>query len=480
MQYAGATKLDQPILKSLVLGLGRAGSAAAQLLHQLGHRVWIQDENQSESLARQAQRLQTLGIPVHLGQPFQLSPHPDQIIVSPGIRWDHPVLVQARQQGIPTLGEAELSWGSLQHLPWVGITGTNGKTTTTALVAALFEAAGQVAPACGNIGVALADIAVAVTQGSLQPDWVVAELSSYQLEASQSLGTGSIGLWTTLTPDHLERHHTLDNYAQIKARLLDRARHRVVNGDDPYLYTLRDRWPDTLWTSIQNPQAPVRIESGILWVDTQAIAEVQPFRDRIPGSHNLQNLLVATGAAVWAGLDLGCVQTVIDTFAGIPHRLERVRELAGIRFVNDSKATNYDAAWVGLSAVDPPVILIAGGQPKQGDDSAWLELIKAKVAQVLLIGAAADSFAARLEQIHYTDYQLAQTLDVAVKLAWEQGIRLTRASHGPDPVTPAVIPPVTVLFSPACASFDQYPNFECRGDHFRACCQQLDPSCPPT
>lgn len=176
---------------------------------------------------------------------------------------------------------------------------------------------------------------------------------------------------------------------------------------------------------------------------------------------------MATAAAVWAGLDLAAVPQVIETFPGIPHRLERVQELAGIRFLNDSKATNYDAAWVGLSAVQAPVILIAGGQAKQGDDTAWLELIRAKAAAVILIGDAAESFAARLERIHYTDYQLARTLDVAVEQAWCRAQQLVKAAFA--------VTPVTVLFSPACASFDQYPNFECRGDHFRACCQQLDP-----
>jgi len=462
-----------------VLGLGRAGSAAAHLSRVLGHEVWVQDEQDSGSLSSQAQALRQLGIQVVLGQPFvwpegtgggeifQSAAAPDQIVVSPGIRWDLPFLEQARERGIPVIGEAELSWGSLRQLPWVGITGTNGKTTTTALVAALFEAVGQVAPACGNIGYPLGEVAVAVQQGQLRPDAVVAELSSYQVEASKTLGEGAIAVWTTLTPDHLERHQTVENYAQIKARLLERARYRVINGDDPYLYPLRHRWPDTLWTSTQDPTAPIRIQSGRLWVDDRAIAEVQPFLDRIPGSHNLQNLLMATAAAVWAGLDLGAVPRVIETFPGIPHRLERVRELGGIRFVNDSKATNYDAAWVGLSAVEAPVILIAGGQPKQGDDTAWLELIRAKAATVILIGDAAESFAARLERIHYTDYQLAHTLDVAVEQAWYRAQQLAKA-------TPASSP-VTVLLSPACASFDQYPNFECRGDHFRACCQQLDP-----
>lgn len=453
-------------MKAWVLGLGKAGSGVAKLLHAQGHAVSIWDEQDSPPLQIQRQDLAPLGIPIHLGSPFKFSSDlPDHIIVSPGIRWDHPFLAQARQQGIPVVGEAEWSWGSLSHLPWVSVTGTNGKTTTTALVAALWAAAGRVAPACGNIGYAIGDFASEVYEGRIPADAVIAELSSYQLEASQNLGSNGIGIWTTLTPDHLERHGTLERYAQIKASLLDRCQQRILNGDDPYLYTLRHHWPNTLWTSTQDPQAPIRIASGLLWVHDQPIADPGPLKTRMPGDHNLQNLLMATAAAVCAQLDLGVVQQVIDTFPGIPHRLERVRDLHGIHFINDSKATNYDAAWVGLNAVDPPVILIAGGQPKQGDDQAWLDLIHQKAAHVILFGAAAPLFAEKLQGIPYPHYEQVSTLDLAVTQAWHHAQVLQR-----------IHPQVTVLFSPACASFDQYPNFERRGDHFRTCCQDLEES----
>lgn len=456
-----------------VLGLGAAGLAAAQLLQAQGHRVLVQDENQTETLvARQAQ-LSSAGISVCLG-PLALAPETEQIVVSPGIRWDHPILQRARLRNIPISGEAEWAWRSLSHLPWVGITGTNGKTTTTALIGAMFKAAGLRAPTCGNIGLPLCQVALDVLQTGQEPDWIVAELSSYQLEASDTLFAGNaaqagehplrVGVWTTLTPDHLERHGTVDRYAAIKARLLDRASHHVINGDDAYLHSVRQRWPQTLWTSCEGKAAPVRLEAGYVHIEGQPWVPMGPVQARLPGKHNLQNLLMAVAVAYLAGLDPEAVATAITTFKGVPHRLQTVRVLEGVRFINDSKATNYDAAVVGLQAIDPPIILIAGGQPKRGDDGPWLEIIRQKVAGVLLIGEAAPQFAARLAQIPYTQVQIADTLDVAVAKAfhWARALRSRTSSSE-----------VVVLLSPACASFDQYLNFEHRGEHFQSCCQGL-------
>ncbi|MEN9223613.1 MAG: hypothetical protein Q6M04_14355, partial [Thermostichus sp. BF3_bins_97] len=211
------------------------------------------------------------------------------------------------------------------------------------------------------------------------------------------------------------------------------------------------------------------------WIEDQPIAHLENFSERCPGHHNLQNLLMAAAAAHLAGIPNAAIQGAIRSFAGMPHRLERVAQLqvgsTPIYFVNDSKATNYDAAWVGLNAVSPPIILIAGGKAKQGEAQAWLQLIQAKVARVLLIGEAAPAFAAALDGIHYTDVEIVQTLDVAVVRAFEAAGSLAQTLADPTQ-------PITVLLSPACASFDQYRSFEHRGDHFRACCQALQGSLP--
>lgn len=454
-----------------VLGLGSAGQAAAQLLRAQGYAVVLQDERISPALTERQAHLEAAGIQVQLNSPFHLIPECHQIIVSPGISWQHPLLDQARHQSIEVMGEAELAWRALSDIPWVAVTGTNGKTTTTALVAAMFQTAGYRAPACGNIGLPFCQVALEALQSPTRPDWIIAEVSSYQLEAAATLAQGSsatdpdrIGIWTTLTPDHLERHGTLDAYAAIKRRLLDRVRYRVINGDDPYLYERRDHWPDCLWTSTAQTEAPVSVRDRKIWIQNQAIAPLGDLQTRLPGHHNLQNVLMASAAATWAGLSPTAITEAIATFPGVPHRLETVQVIEGIRFVNDSKATNYDAAWVGLQAVSEPVILIAGGQPKQGDDQQWLQLIQQKAASVLLIGEAADQFAQRLQTIDYPRFTIVQTMDVAVAAALEQA-KVLKSFGSVDSVT--------VLLSPACASFDQYANFEQRGDHFRRCCENL-------
>ena len=441
-----------------VIGLGRSGIAAARVLAQQGFSVTLSDRGPANRHRDDAKALKAEGITVKLNHAF--SPNDDSeanlslLVVSPGVPWDAPELIAAREQGIETIGEMELAWRNLSHLPWLGITGTNGKTTTTALVAAIFKAAGLHAPACGNIGYAACELAL-----TAPPDWVIAELSSYQIEAARSLAP-TIGIWTTFTPDHLSRHKTVENYYDIKASLLNRAKVAILNGDDP---TIRSKaahiFPEGTWTSIHGKAAiaPLKpdtyTEDG--WVIHEGEKVVESKALRMVGEHNQQNLLMAVAAAKLAGIESGAIAHGIATFPGVSHRLEHICTWRGVDFINDSKATNYDAAEVGLRSVATPTVLIAGGAPKDGDDTAWIEQIKQKAAAVLLVGDAAESFAKRLEDAHYSAYEIVETIDRAVArsadITKEQSIK-------------------TVLLSPACASFDQYANFEVRGDDFRQVC----------
>jgi len=464
-----------------VIGLGRSGIAAARLLKQTGWQVTLSDSASAESFASRytsetspQQELVQAGITVKLGYSLTLdaSDLPDLIVVSPGVPWDIPVLKEARSQGIETIGELELAWRNLNFCPWVGITGTNGKTTTTALIAAIFQTAGFHAPACGNIGYAACELALEIkrhgdagarediphSQSSI--DWVIAEISSYQIESSQKLAP-DIGIWTTFTPDHLNRHKTLENYYEIKASLLHRSKMQVINGDDPYLRQLgKNHWIDAYWTSIQGRwsgdlQPWVYIENGWAIAQSEPILPVASLQ--MVGSHNHQNLLMAIAAARLAGIEKDAIAQAIANFPGVAHRLEKIITWQGIDFINDSKATNYDAAQVGLFSVANPAILIAGGEAKAGDDSRWLETIQAKAATVLLIGDAAPTFAQRLQQINYQRYEIVETLARAVPRAAELAQQYNAS---------------VVLLSPACASFDQYQSFEHRGDDFRKLCQQ--------
>ncbi|MBH8566466.1 UDP-N-acetylmuramoyl-L-alanine--D-glutamate ligase [Nostoc sp. CENA67] len=489
--------------RASVIGLGKSGIAAARLLKREGWEVELSDRNTSETLLKQQQELADEQITVKLGHSLELDDTDlsQLIVVSPGVPWDIPVLVKARELGIETIGEMELAWRYLQALPWVGITGTNGKTTTTALIAAIFQAAGLNAPACGNIGYAACEVALsfkkageqgsrgageAGEQGSrgagenadnfslltpnsslLTPnsllDWVIAEISSYQIESSVSLAP-RIGVWTTFTPDHLARHKTLENYYNIKAKLLRQSHLQIFNGDDPYLHKVgKSDWPDAYWTSVKGKDFLIG-EQGFYIEDGWVVEKLQnstPERIveasalRMVGEHNLQNLLMAVAAARLAGINRDAIDTAIREFPGVAHRLEYICAWEGIDFINDSKATNYDAAEVGLASVKSPAILIAGGEAKPGDDTAWLAKIKTKAAAVLLIGSAAPAFAQRLQQVGYSHYEIVETMEKAVP----RSAKLAKQYQAP-----------VVLLSPACASFDQYPNFEVRGDDFRRLC----------
>ncbi|MBD2432331.1 MULTISPECIES: UDP-N-acetylmuramoyl-L-alanine--D-glutamate ligase [Fischerella] len=459
--------------KAHVIGLGKSGVAAARLLKRQGWEVVLSDRNTSSNLRTQQQELAAEQITVELGYTLDLtgSDLPQLIVVSPGVPWDIPVLVQARDLGIETIGEMELAWRYLRSIPWVAITGTNGKTTTTSLIASIFQTAGLNAPACGNIGYAACEVALSQSEGREETpiqnslDWVIAEISSYQIESSTTLKP-RIGVWTTFTPDHLSRHKTLENYYNIKACLLRQSEMQIFNGDDAYLRKVGlSDWPDAYWTSVQGKDFLIGekgfyIQDG--WVfqthhdgsgQDEPIVEVSALR--MVGEHNQQNLLMAVAAARLAGIDKDAIARAISEFPGVPHRLEHICTWEGIDFINDSKATNYDAAEVGLASVQSPVILIAGGEAKAGDDTAWLAKIKAKAAAVLLIGAAANAFAQRLQEVGYTNYEIVETMDKAVARSAELAKQYQAA---------------VVLLSPACASFDQYPNFEVRGEHFRQLC----------
>ncbi|QKQ76692.1 UDP-N-acetylmuramoyl-L-alanine--D-glutamate ligase [Nostoc sp. TCL240-02] len=477
--------------KAHVIGLGKSGVAAARLLKREGWEVELSDSNTSKTLLQQQQELAAEQITVKLGQSLELNGDnlPQLIVVSPGVPWDIPVLIKARQLGIETIGEMELAWRNLRwrsqpqaSLPWVGITGTNGKTTTTALIAAIFQAAELNAPACGNIGYAACDVALSYRGlgtgnwglgdrgiGEKTPiqnciDWVIAEVSSYQIESSNSLAP-RIGVWTTFTPDHLSRHKTLENYYNIKAKLLRQSELQVFNGDDPYLRQQGlSAWPNAYWTSVKGKDFLISekgfyIEDGWVVEKLTATSAPEPIVKvstlRMVGEHNQQNLLMAVATARLAGINRDAIARAIVEFPGVPHRLEHICTWEGIDFINDSKATNYDAAEVGLASVKSLAILIAGGEAKAGDDTGWLAQIQTKAAAVLLIGSAAPAFAQRLQEVGYYSYHIVETMERAIPKSAE----LAKEYEAP-----------VVLLSPACASFDQYPNFEVRGDDFRQLC----------
>ena len=442
-----------------VVGLGRSGVSAARLLHAQGHGVWLLEQRQTPQLHSMAAALRQEGLHVQLNCSLasleQLNPQ--AVVLSPGVCWTEPILVRLRRRGVPVYGETELAWQAMTSAPWIAVTGTNGKTTIASMVSHLLRRAGLDAPICGNSGAAATQLALEC-HGGRRPDWLVAELSSFQVEASPTLAP-RISIWSTLTPDHLDRHGSFAAYGAIKAALVNRSAIPVLNGDDPQIWRRRAAWPAARWitcrggTALQpHRQAALSIEEGMVMAPSGPLFSVDTLP--LPGQHNRINMLLATAAALEAGLEPGQIADGLRSFPGVPHRLETIACHRGVTYVNDSKATNYDAARTALEALDGPLVLLAGGRAKQGDAHGWLEGIAAKAAAVICYGEAGDVFSAQVQQAcPRVVRQRLPGLREAVPSSHALAVHLGAA---------------TVLLSPACASFDQYPNFEARGEHFRA------------
>ena len=401
----------------LVVGLARSGRAAALALARRGVAVVAADRSRDADPGR----LVAAGVEVRLGSEEEsLLEGVDVVVKSPGVPGESPLAVAARSSGIPIWSEVELGFRLLRDNPLIGITGTNGKTTTTELLGAILRADGRTVETAGNVGRALTDVAESIEPGT----WVVCELSSFQLEDVHTLAC-DIAVLLNLEPDHLDRHGTFDVYRDAKLRIFERAGVAIVprglgldgtefSGDDPL------------------PAEPL-----------------------IPGAHNRENAAAATAAARAAGVSDEAIATALRTFPGVPHRLELVLESNGVRYVNDSKATNTAAARRGVAAYDAPLRLILGGSLKGEDFGPFARELPPTVRSVYLIGEAADQLAAALDSAGRS-YVRAGTLAHAVALA--------AADADPGDV---------VLLSPACASYDQFDNYEQRGDAFRALVGEL-------
>jgi UDP-N-acetylmuramoylalanine--D-glutamate ligase len=464
-----APNLPPPSATAVVIGLGRSGVGAAKLLQSQGRTVCVLESRRSAALEQRAEALRAAGIQVELDAPLcaatilSLAPSVGPVVVSPGIHWDHPELQSLRHAGVNVQGELEPAWQASRPQSWMAITGTNGKTTVTHLLSHLLCGCGIDAPMAGNVGTSAAELVLERQQsGQGLPCWLVVEMSSYQIEACPRVSP-RVGIWTTLTPDHLERHGTLDNYRAIKRQLLERSEVRILNGDDPDLRAHADSWDRAVWVSAGARQelAPgirpdLWIEDGRVWVERHGVISDVLAADALamPGAHNRQNMVLAVAAGLEAGLDGAAMEAALRSFPGVPHRLELIREKDGVRFYNDSKATNYDAAEVALQALQGPLVVLAGGQAKRGEAKGWMAALRRQAPAVVLYGEAGEAFRELLATHGYDGrVETCGGLDDAVPLA----ARLACQFHCRG-----------VLLSPACASFDQYSDFEARGDHFRS------------
>jgi UDP-N-acetylmuramoylalanine--D-glutamate ligase len=402
-------------VNALVLGLARSGQAAALALARRGGRVVAVDRSEDVETGR----LDAAGVEVRLGpDEASLVEGIEVVIKSPGVPNDAPLLTAARERGIPVWSEVELGARLLDD-PILGVTGTNGKTTTSELLGTMLDA-----PVAGNVGRALTELVGEVPAGG----WIVCELSSFQLEDIHELRP-RIAVLLNLEPDHLDRHRTFDAYRDAKLRIFENQ-----TGEDTAV--------------VPRGFAEVGAARRIEFSGDDAL----PAEPRIPGAHNRENAAAATAAARAAGVTDGRIAEALRDFRGVPHRLEEVGEVDGVRYVNDSKATNAAAARRAIASYDVPLHVILGGLGKNESYAQLAADLRAKGARAYLIGAAADEIAAALD----SPYELSGDLTSAVRAA--------TAAAGPGEI---------VLLSPACASYDQFENFEQRGDEFRRLVEAL-------
>ncbi|MBU1488054.1 UDP-N-acetylmuramoyl-L-alanine--D-glutamate ligase, partial [bacterium] len=382
----------------LVLGLGRSGAAACRLLKVKGAAVVGWDQKEEEDLSREALSLREEGVSLKLGgQPKDLVGATDILVVSPGLPLSLPVFKEARERGIPIISEIELAYQFMGDHPLVAVTGTNGKTTVTTLIGAILKKAGCQVEVAGNIGIPLSKI---ITR--LRPETiVVAEISSFQLETILDFRP-KISIILNLSPDHLDRHPTEDDYLRAKARIfLNQGEDDfcILNKDDPLVCSLKEE-----------PKAKIiffskeEMEEGIFLKEKKIVRRLSNREEEIfdireigiPGHHNLENVLAACGALMLLGIEKEAIRQTLREFKGLKHRLELVGEQKGVRFVNDSKATNVDATLRALEAIDSPIALIAGGQDKGSSLSPLKKVIREKVEALILMGQAKERFAREL------------------------------------------------------------------------------------
>jgi len=433
-----------------VVGLARSGIAAARALKDLGAVVTVTDRKTAYDL-REETRMLGAGIDLALGgHPEKVFLEADLIVLSPGVP-KIPQVLAARRRGVPVISELELAW-LLSDSPFIGITGTNGKSTVTTLVGLMMEKARKRTLVAGNIGNALTQDPALL----LRRDWIVAELSSFQLEDIKTFRP-RVAAVLNVTQDHLDRYRDMREYAEAKARIFANQRKGdvlVLNFDDPVVKAFTKRTAATVVPFSRllrfNPGACV-LDGKVLF-NGKRVCRVDEIR--IAGVHNLENALAASAVALSAGADRRSVAAVLREFPGLEHRLEFVRERRGVMYINDSKGTNVGAVMKSVEGFTQPVILIAGGLDKGSDFSPLYELIRNRVKLLVLVGKAAKKMAEALGTA--TETVFADTLQDAVRTA------AGRAASGD-----------VVLLSPACASFDMFRDFEDRGRQFKEAVKDL-------
>ena len=459
--------------KFVVIGLGKSGIGAARLLKQLGNEVIIIEKEKNQNIEITANKIKNEGIKVELGIGLEMNILKNKIgsineieslIISPGIPWEHETLTKLRQNGVNIKSEMSLAWELLKDIPWIGITGTNGKTTITHLINHILTDNNFFAPMGGNIGYSATSIALdIITKKIRKPDFIVMEISSYQIEAGENIFP-RIGICSNITPDHLERHKTFEKYRRIKLDLLKRSTSKILNGDDIEIRKESRIYKDCIWVGSKKYYHERNCnnfwvnERGILMEKNEEIFNTSMLK--ISGSHNIENVLLATAAAREIGISAEDISKSLITFKGIPHRLESIFISEKLNIINDSKATNFEAARIGLKAISGPSIIIIGGRIKKGNPSSWLSQLKKSSKAIIIFG---ESSSILYNLIKKSGFEGKSICCKDLNDAFLKSIDLSKKINIKN-----------IILSPACSSFDQYKDFEERGNHFKTLTAQLD------
>jgi UDP-N-acetylmuramoylalanine--D-glutamate ligase len=441
----------------LMVGLASSGVATVNTLLALGAHVTVNDKKKAVDLAEELQQLDQDKVDFILGQhPDDVTPF-DWIVLSPGVPTDLSFIKQAKALDKTVMSELELAY-QLCKGKFIAITGTNGKTTTTALTGEIFKNAKRDIFIIGNIGIPAISKALKANEDTT----MITEVSSFQLESTIHFKP-SIAAILNITPDHLNRHKTMENYIQAKANIFrnqDENDILVLNMDNEMAWELCESAKSQVipFSRKQELDKGVCIYKDHIVIKHDQECEVVCHKNelKIPGNHNLENALAAVAIAHWVGIKNEVIADTLRQFAGVEHRIEPVGVVDDIYFVNDSKGTNPDASIRAIESIKAPIILIAGGMDKGNDFKEFIHAFDNKVKYMVLIGETAQKIKSTAEEMGFDKINIVKTMEEAVNMS------VAVAEKGD-----------TVLLSPGCASWDMYPSFEVRGKHFKACVEKL-------
>ncbi len=438
----------------LLVGLAKTGVSTIKKLNKLGANIIVNDIKPKEKLEGIIEEIDNLdNIEYVLGKHLENIENIDLTIVSPGVPLDLPFIEKIKSEGIKIIGEVELAYKLSKNPTFIGITGTNGKTTTTSLVGEMFKKANKDTYIVGNIGNPVIDTVDLTNENS----YLVTELSSFQLESIEDFKP-KVSTIINITEDHLNRHHTMENYINAKARVFknqDKTDFTILNYDDSIVRDLgKNSNGNVLYFSIKE-----EVKQGayldknnniVIKVDGKELVLMNKSELSLPGNHNLENAMSAILMAYVLNIDTDVIIDTLRTFKGVEHRLEFVTNKDGIMFVNDSKGTNPDSTIKAITSYEKPIVLIAGGYEKQSDFTEMIKYATKNVKALVLLGQTAEKIETTAKEHGIDNISKVEDMEAAVKKAYE-------IAESGD----------VVLLSPACASWDMYPNFEARGLDFK-------------